>query len=72
MYILILALTNTTINIFANTNYEQVMADFSINFLCKVFHQVNFGLGFQEIGIDFEQVLWLPNWHQNLTRDAER
>ena len=57
MYILILALTNTTINIFANTNYEQVMADFSINLLCKVFHQVNFGLGFQEIGIDFEQVL---------------
>ena len=62
MYILILVLSNT--NISTNTNFEQIMVDFSINWLCKVFHQANFGLGFKEFGIDFEQALWLANWHQ--------
>ena len=64
MYILILVLSNTIINISTNTNFEQIMVDFSINWLCKVFHQANFGLGFKEFGIDFEQALWLANWHQ--------
>ena len=64
MYILILVLSNTTINISTNTNFEQIMVDFSINWLCKLFHQANFGLSFEEIEIDFEQLLWLANWHQ--------
>ena len=72
MYILVLILSNTTINISTNTNFEQIMVHFSINGLCKVFHQANFGLGFKEIGIGFGQVLWLVNWHQKLTRDTER
>ena len=72
MYILILVLSNTIINISTNTNFEQIMVDFSINWLYKLFHKTNFGLGFKEIGIDFEQALWLANWHQELTRDTER
>ena len=72
MYILILVLSNKTINISTNTNFQQIMVDFSINWLCKVFHQANFGLGFEEIGIDFEQVLWLAICLQKLTRDTER
>ena len=63
MCIMVLVLSNTIINISTNTNFEQIMVDFSINWLYKVFHQPNFGLGFKEIGIDFEQALWLPNWH---------
>ena len=31
MYILVLILSNTTINISTNTNLEQIMVDFSIN-----------------------------------------
>ena len=50
-------MSNKTINIPTNTNFEQTMVDFSINWLSKVFHQANFGLGFKEIEIDFEQVL---------------
>ena len=72
MYILILLLYNTTINISTNTSFEQIMVDFSINWLYKVFHLANFGLGFKEIEIDFEQALWLANWHQKLTRDTEQ
>ena len=64
-------MSNKTINIPNNTNFEQTMVDFSINWLSKVFHQANFGLGFKEIEIDFEQVLWLANWHQKLTRGTE-
>ena len=30
------------------------MVDFSINCLRKMFHQGNFGFGFEEIEIDFE------------------
>ena len=56
MYILILAVSKTTINISTNINFEQIMVDFSINCLCKVFHQANFEFDFKEIGIDFEQV----------------
>ena len=56
-YTLILVLSNKTVNISTNTNFEQVMVDFSINWLYKVFHQANFRLGFEEIEIDFEQVL---------------
>ena len=51
---MILVLSNTTINISTNTNFEQIMVNFSINWLCKIFHQANFGFGFKEIGIDFE------------------
>ena len=72
MYKLILVLSNMTINISTDKNFGQIMVDFSINWLCKVFHKANFGLGFEEIGIDFEQVLWLDNWNQKLTRDTER
>ena len=72
MYILKLVLSNTAINISTNTNFEQTMVDFIINWLCKVFHQVSFGLGFKEIRIDFEQILWSANWHQKLTKDTER
>ena len=54
IYIMILVLSNTTINISTNTNFEQIMVNFSINWLCKIFHQANFGFGFKEIGIDFE------------------
>ena len=50
-------LSNTTINISTTTNFEQILADFSINWLCKAFQQANFRLGFKEIGIGFEQVL---------------
>ena len=64
-------LSNTTINISANRTFEQVMIDFTINWLHKVFHQANFGFGFEEVEIDFEQVLWLANWHQKLPRDTE-
>ena len=71
MYTLILVLSNKTVNISTNTNFEQVMVDFSINWLYKVFHQANFRLGFEEIEIDFEQVLWLENWYQKLTGDTE-
>ena len=71
MYILLLILSNTTINISTNTNFEQIMLEFSINWLCKVFHQENFGFGFKEIGIDFGQVLWLVNWQKKLTKDTE-
>ena len=71
MYILLLVLLNTMINISTNTNFEQIMVDLTINWLCKVFHHANFGLGFEEIGIDFEQVVWLTNWHIKLTRDTE-
>ena len=48
------------------------MVDFSINWLRKVSRQKNFKLGFKEVEIDFEQVLWLANWHQKLTRDTEQ
>ena len=71
MYILLLVLLNTMINISTNTNFEQIMVDLTINWLCKVFHHANFGLGFEEIGIDFEQVVWLTNCHIKLTRDTE-
>ena len=57
MYILISVLYSTTLNISTNTNFEQIMVDFMVNWLCKVFHQENFGLGFEETGIDFEQAL---------------
>ena len=57
MYILMFVLSNTTINISTTTNFEQILADFSINWLCKAFQQANFRLGFKEIGIGFEQVL---------------
>ena len=71
MYILILVLSNATINISTNRNFEQIMVDFCVNWLCKIFHLENFGLSFKEIEIDFEQVLWLANWHQKPTRDTE-
>ena len=45
------------INILAKTTFEQIMVNFSIKWLYKVFHQVNFGFGFEEVEIDFEQVL---------------
>ena len=84
MYILVLILPNTInistninfeqimVNFSTNTNFEQIMVDFSINWLCKVFHQTNFGFSFiKEIEIDFGQVFWLVNWHQKLTKDTE-
>ena len=48
LIILILALSNTTINISAITTFKQIMVDFSINFLHKVFdfHQANFRCDF--------------------------
>ena len=49
------------INISTDTDFEQIMVDFSINWLCKVFHQTDFGHSFEEIGINFERVLWLAN-----------
>ena len=54
MYTLILLLSNTTINIFAKTTFEQIMIDFSINWLYKLIHHVNFSFGFQEVEIYFE------------------
>ena len=54
IHILILVLSNTTIKISTNTNFEQIMVDFNINWICKVFHQTIFGLGFEGTGIDFE------------------
>ena len=53
-YTLILLLSNTTINIFAKTTFEQIMVDFSINWLYKLIHHVNFSFGFQEVEIYFE------------------
>ena len=72
MYILSIVLSNTTTNISTSINFEKNMVDFSIIWLCKLFCQANFGLGFKEIGIDFEQALWLSNWHQKMARDTER
>ena len=57
-------------NISTNTNFEQIMFEISINWLCKVFHQASSGFGFKEIGIDFEQVLWLENWHQKTEKEG--
>ena len=53
MYLLISLLSNTMINISTDTNFEQIMVEFSINWLCKVFHQADFGLGFEKIVIEF-------------------
>ena len=50
-----LVLSNATINIPTNKNFEQIIV------VLKVFHQAKSGLGFEEIGIDFEQVLGLAN-----------
>ena len=36
-------------SISANTTFELIMVDFSINCLYKVFQQANFGFGFEEI-----------------------
>ena len=70
MHILILVLSNTTIKISTNTNFEQIMVDFNINWHCKVFHQTNFGLGFKGTGIDFEHSFhWktgTKNWQGTL------
>ena len=57
MYILSIVLSNTTTNISTSINFEKNMVDFSIIWLCKLFCQANFGIGFKEIGIDFEQAL---------------
>ena len=67
MYMLILVFSNTIINISTNTTREQIMVDSSINWLCKVFHRLTFGLGFKEIGIGIEQVPWLASfdWQSN-------
>ena len=71
-YTLILLLSNTTINIFAKTTFEQIMVNFSINWLYKLIHHANFRFGFQEVEICFEQVLWLENWYQKLIGVTER
>lgn len=49
-------MSNATTNTSANTTFKQTLADFSTNDYVSYKHQSNFGFGFEEFKVDFEQV----------------